>query len=50
MSTFKACASTIRGDFCVRHDISPITENLAMSKVNDALAHLESGKARYRFM
>lgn len=35
-------------DFCARHDIAPIVEEFPMSKVNDALAHLESGKARYR--
>jgi uncharacterized zinc-type alcohol dehydrogenase-like protein len=37
-------------DFCARHAISPITENFPMSKVNDALARLESGKARYRIV
>ena len=37
-------------DFCARHDIAPITETFPMSKVNDALAHLESGKARYRIV
>ena len=35
-------------EFCVRHDIEPVTEHFPMSKVNDALAHLEAGKARYR--
>ena len=35
-------------DFCARHDIAPVVEEFPMSKVNDALAHLESGKARYR--
>lgn len=35
-------------DFCARHGIAPVTETFPMSKVNDALAHLESGKARYR--
>ena len=35
-------------DFCARHEISPITESFPMSKVNDALARVESGKARYR--
>jgi uncharacterized zinc-type alcohol dehydrogenase-like protein len=37
-------------DFCARHAISPITESFPMSKVNDALARLESGKARYRIV
>jgi uncharacterized zinc-type alcohol dehydrogenase-like protein len=35
-------------DFCARHDIAPVVEEFPMSKVNDAIAHLESGKARYR--
>jgi len=35
-------------DFCARHDIQPVTEEFPMSKINDAFAHLESGKARYR--
>lgn len=35
-------------DFAARHGIEPVTETFPMSKINDALAHLESGKARYR--
>ncbi len=35
-------------DFCARHQISPITEEFPMSAANEALAHLEAGKARYR--
>lgn len=35
-------------DFCARHEIMPQTEEFAMSKVNEAMAHLEAGKARYR--
>ena len=35
-------------DFAVRHSIAPQVEHFPMSKVNDALAHLEAGKARYR--
>ena len=35
-------------DFVARHKINVVTEEFPMSKVNDALAHLESGKARYR--
>ncbi|MFM8885008.1 MAG: alcohol dehydrogenase, partial [Chthoniobacterales bacterium] len=35
-------------DFCARHNIAPVVEEFPMSKVNDALAHLDSGKARYR--
>lgn len=37
-------------DFCARHDIAPTTEFFPMSKVNDALGHLKSGKARYRIV
>lgn len=35
-------------DFCVRHNIYPTVEEFPMSKVNDALEHLEEGKARFR--
>ncbi len=35
-------------EFCARHDITPMTESYKMSDVNDAIAHLEAGKARYR--
>ncbi len=37
-------------DFCARHNIAPVTEEFPMSKANDALAHLEAGKARYRIV
>lgn len=37
-------------DFCARHQISPVTEEFPMSKANEALAHLEAGKARYRIV
>jgi uncharacterized zinc-type alcohol dehydrogenase-like protein len=37
-------------EFCARHGIAPITETFPMSKVNDALEHLRSGKARYRIV
>jgi uncharacterized zinc-type alcohol dehydrogenase-like protein len=37
-------------DFCARHNIAAVTENFGMSQVNEALAHLESGKARYRIV
>ena len=37
-------------DFCNRHSIEPIIEEYPMSRVNEALAHLESGKARYRIV
>jgi uncharacterized zinc-type alcohol dehydrogenase-like protein len=35
-------------DFCVRHGIAPVVEEFPMSRANEALAHLEAGKARYR--
>lgn len=37
-------------DFCARHAIAPVTEVFPMSKVNDALARLNSGQARYRIV
>lgn len=35
-------------EFCVRHGVLPVTEEFPMSKANEAMAHLEAGKARYR--
>ena len=35
-------------DFAARHGIAPQVEHFPMSRVNDALAHLDAGKARYR--
>jgi uncharacterized zinc-type alcohol dehydrogenase-like protein len=35
-------------DFCARHAIAPQTETFPLSKVNEAIAHLRAGKARYR--
>jgi uncharacterized zinc-type alcohol dehydrogenase-like protein len=37
-------------DFAARHDIAPQTEHFPMSKINEAFARLESGKARYRII
>jgi uncharacterized zinc-type alcohol dehydrogenase-like protein len=37
-------------NFCSRHKIEPVIEEYSLSKVNEALAHLESGKARYRIV
>ncbi len=37
-------------DFAARHQIAPTTEFFPMSRVNDALEHLKSGKARYRIV
>ncbi|WP_109300704.1 NAD(P)-dependent alcohol dehydrogenase [Aquimarina sp. AU474] len=35
-------------EFCVRHNIYPITEEFSLDNVNEALNHLKEGKARYR--
>jgi uncharacterized zinc-type alcohol dehydrogenase-like protein len=37
-------------DFAARHKIAPQTEHFPMSKINEAFARLESGKARYRIV
>lgn len=37
-------------EFCVRHNILPVTEEFNMSDVNEAMEHLKSGKARYRIV
>ncbi|MBD2495045.1 NAD(P)-dependent alcohol dehydrogenase [Nostoc sp. FACHB-280] len=37
-------------DFAARHGIEPVTETFDFSQVNEALAHLEAGKARYRIV
>ncbi len=37
-------------EFCVRHNIYPITEEFPLEKVNEAFDHLKEGKARYRIV
>lgn len=37
-------------DFASRHNITPQTEHFPMSRINEAFARLESGKARYRIV
>lgn len=37
-------------EFCVRHNIYPMVEEFPLEKVNEAIEHLESGKARYRIV
>jgi uncharacterized zinc-type alcohol dehydrogenase-like protein len=37
-------------DFCERHSIEPVIEEVPFSRVNEAMARLESGKARYRIV
>lgn len=37
-------------EFSARHAVAPITEKFPLSKVNDAMERLRSGKARYRIV
>ena len=37
-------------EFASRHDIAPQNEHFPMSRINEAFARLESGKARYRIV
>jgi uncharacterized zinc-type alcohol dehydrogenase-like protein len=37
-------------EFAVRHDIKPVIETFPMDRVNEALARLRSGEARYRIV
>ena len=37
-------------DFAARHGIQPQVERFPMSRVNEAIAHLAAGKARYRIV
>lgn len=37
-------------EFCARHAIEPVVEYFDMKDVNKAMAHLHSGKARYRIV
>ena len=37
-------------EFCARHDIYPTVEEFPMEKVNEAIQHLEAGKARFRIV
>lgn len=37
-------------EFAARHDIKPVIENFPMDQVNDAMARLRSGHARYRIV
>ena len=41
-------ASMLR--FAARHRIKPVTEHFPLDRVNDAIARLESGQARYRIV
>lgn len=45
----RALTATIL-DFCVCHEIYPIVEEFPMKKVNEAMKHLEEGKARYHIV
>jgi uncharacterized zinc-type alcohol dehydrogenase-like protein len=35
-------------EFAARHKIAPVTETFPLSKVNDAIERVRSGKVRYR--
>ena len=37
-------------DFAARHQVAPQTEHFPMSRINEAFARLEAGKARYRIV
>jgi uncharacterized zinc-type alcohol dehydrogenase-like protein len=37
-------------DFAVQHKIQPVVEMFKFDQINEAIAHLESGKARYRIV
>ncbi|MDP5136128.1 NAD(P)-dependent alcohol dehydrogenase [Rheinheimera baltica] len=37
-------------EFAVQHNIKPVVEMFKFEQINEALAHLESGKARYRIV
>ena len=37
-------------DFAVRHRITPVTEHFPIEQVNEAIAYLRAGKARYRIV
>ena len=37
-------------DFALQHNIKPVVETFKFDQINEALAHLKSGKARYRIV
>jgi uncharacterized zinc-type alcohol dehydrogenase-like protein len=37
-------------DFCVRHNIYPTVEEFPFEKINEAIEHLENGRARFRIV
>ena len=37
-------------EFCVRHNIYPMVEEFPIQQVNEAMSHLEAGKARFRIV
>ncbi|OBP15862.1 alcohol dehydrogenase [Rheinheimera sp. SA_1] len=37
-------------DFALQHEIKPVIETFKFSQINEAIAHLKSGKARYRIV
>lgn len=37
-------------DFAVQHEIQPVVETFKFAQINEAMAHLKSGQARYRIV
>mmetsp|Transcript_11716 Transcript_11716/g.13470 ORF Transcript_11716/g.13470 Transcript_11716/m.13470 type:complete len:338 (+) Transcript_11716:174-1187(+) len=37
-------------DFCLRHNIKPVTEHFPIENVREAMEHLEAGKAKFRIV
>jgi uncharacterized zinc-type alcohol dehydrogenase-like protein len=37
-------------DFAARHRITPQVEHFSLNQVNEAIAHLAAGKAKYRIV
>ena len=48
--TGSPAAITTMLEFCARHKIAPQVETYPMDKINDAMAQLRAGKARYRIV
>jgi len=37
-------------EFCARHNIAPLVEEMPMSRLNEAMERLDAGKPRYRIV
>ena len=49
-TTFRRESIETMLEFASRHNVLPQTEHLPMSKINEAFARLQSGKAHYRIV